>query len=97
AVLIPALVLTAALDMARGEGPNLLVALANAVFLQTIAAPTFGSDAPLWSLAYEFWYYVMFPLLMLVLLGTGSRPARIAAVLAFIAIVFALPPIIVAY
>jgi peptidoglycan/LPS O-acetylase OafA/YrhL len=97
AVLIPALVLTVLFDAARGEWPNLLVALANAAFLQTVAAPTFGSNAPLWSLAYEFWYYVMFPLLVLVIARRGSRKARIAAALATIAIIIALPPIIVAY
>jgi peptidoglycan/LPS O-acetylase OafA/YrhL len=36
--------------------------LANLFFLQNIAAPTFGSDSPLWSLANEFWYYLLFPL-----------------------------------
>jgi len=33
----------------------------NLLFLQTIACPTYGSNAPLWSIAYEFWYYVLFP------------------------------------
>ena len=36
--------------------------LVNAFFLQTIVGPTFGSNGPLWSLAYEWWYYVLFPL-----------------------------------
>ena len=94
AVLLPALVLTALLDMARGEWPDLLVALGNAAFLQTIAVPVFGSNAPLWSLAYEFWYYAMFPLFVFLIAGTGSRPGRIAAALAFVAILFTLPPII---
>lgn len=41
--------------------------LGNLAFLQTILVPTFGSNGPLWSLANEFWYYVWFPaLLMLV-------------------------------
>jgi peptidoglycan/LPS O-acetylase OafA/YrhL len=35
--------------------------LANAVFLQTLVAPVLGSNGPLWSLAYEFWYYLWFP------------------------------------
>ncbi len=38
------------------------VMLANALFLQDIWSPTFGSDTPLWSLSYEFWYYILFPL-----------------------------------
>jgi peptidoglycan/LPS O-acetylase OafA/YrhL len=96
-VLIPALALTALLDTARGEWPSLVVALGNAVFLQTIAVPTFGSNDPLWSLAYEFWYYVTFPLLAFVIIGTRNQAARIAAALASIAIIFALPGIIAAY
>jgi peptidoglycan/LPS O-acetylase OafA/YrhL len=45
--------------------------LANILFMQTIVAPVFGSNGPLWSLANEFWYYVTFPLLLLGLIGGG--------------------------
>ena len=38
--------------------------LANSLFLQTILGPTFGSNGPLWSLAYEWWYYILFPLVL---------------------------------
>ena len=31
-------------------------------FLQTIVCSSFGSNGPLWSIANEFWYYVLFPL-----------------------------------
>ncbi len=34
----------------------------NLFYLQTILCATFGSNGPLWSLANEFWYYVLFPL-----------------------------------
>ncbi len=34
----------------------------NALFLQTILVPHFGTNGPLWSLANEFWYYLLFPL-----------------------------------
>lgn len=38
-----------------------LTALAgNLLFLQDLAVPVFGSNAPLWSLSYEFWYYLWF-------------------------------------
>jgi peptidoglycan/LPS O-acetylase OafA/YrhL len=37
--------------------------LGNAAFVQGILVPTFGSNSPLWSLSYEFWYYVLFGLL----------------------------------
>jgi peptidoglycan/LPS O-acetylase OafA/YrhL len=44
---------------------GILPALGNALFLQEVLVPTFASNGPLWSLAYEFWYYAMFPLLLL--------------------------------
>lgn len=37
------------------------VLLGNFVFLQGIAVPPFGTNGPLWSLAYEFWFYIWFP------------------------------------
>jgi peptidoglycan/LPS O-acetylase OafA/YrhL len=42
---------------------------ANLGMLQTIAAPPFGSNGPLWSLANEFWYYVMGPALAVTIFG----------------------------
>jgi len=39
--------------------------IGNVFFLQTIAVPVFGSDQALWSLANEFWYYLLFPLVLL--------------------------------
>ncbi len=44
---------------------TLPVFLGNLTFLQTIAVAPWGSNGPLWSLAYEFWYYVWFPALAL--------------------------------
>jgi peptidoglycan/LPS O-acetylase OafA/YrhL len=41
------------------------VIAANALFLQGILAPTAGTNNSLWSLAYEWWYYLQFPLLIL--------------------------------
>jgi peptidoglycan/LPS O-acetylase OafA/YrhL len=41
------------------------VMLGNVAFLQTILVPTWGSNGPLWSLAFEFWYYVWFAALAL--------------------------------
>lgn len=39
--------------------------LGNLVFLQEIFVTPYGSNGPLWSLAYEFWYYIWFPALLL--------------------------------
>ena len=37
--------------------------LGNACFLQTVCVNCLGTNGPLWSLANEFWYYALFPLL----------------------------------
>jgi peptidoglycan/LPS O-acetylase OafA/YrhL len=34
----------------------------NLFFLHPMLVRTYGSDGPLWSLSYEFWYYILFPL-----------------------------------
>lgn len=49
-----------------------LTLLGNVLFLQTVAVPIFGSNSPLWSLANEFWYYLLFPMLAMAL---GWMPA----------------------
>ncbi len=48
----------------------------NLFFLQTIAVPTFGSNGPLWSLANEFWYYLVFPAIWVGIFGTMRLGAR---------------------
>ena len=45
-----------------GAGVTWTNLLGNVFFLQTLRTPTFGSDRVLWSLAAEFWYYLLFPL-----------------------------------
>lgn len=54
---------------------SLATLLGNLAFLQTIVVPSYGGDYPLWSLAYEFWYYVAFPLCLLAWMGrtVGAR------------------------
>lgn len=54
------------------EGFGWRVFLANSLFLQTIEVPVFGSNGPLWSLANEFWYYILFPLITCGLSFTGT-------------------------
>jgi peptidoglycan/LPS O-acetylase OafA/YrhL len=47
--------------------------IANLTFQQTILHSAFGSNLPLWSLACEFWYYMLFPLLFFGALGWRRR------------------------
>ena len=73
------------------------VFLGNLFFLQGIDhIPTFGSNAPLWSLSYEFWYYMLFPLMASVFVVHG--PVRWAfAVVAGLILIFIGPSLAVYY
>jgi len=110
-VLIPALVLCAGWDTARlalggAHGAGLLAAvraegvtwklfLSNVLFLQSVRTTTFGSDRVLWSLAAEFWYYMLFPLGLLALRRTTRPGARLAYAAGFLAVaVFVNRPLI---
>jgi peptidoglycan/LPS O-acetylase OafA/YrhL len=77
-VLVPALLLELVWDaigrhvlgtpgLHNGGWLNLL---GNAAFVQDILVPPFGNNPALWSLAYEFWYYVLFGLLVTAALRT---------------------------
>ena len=59
------------------------VLFGNLTFLQTIAVPTWGSNGPLWSLAYEFWFYIWFPALMLVVTRRHFSLALVSLVVAW--------------
>jgi len=50
-----------------------LTFIGNLIFVQTIWVPVYGSNSPLWSLANEFWYYVMFPVLAVALFQQESK------------------------
>lgn len=57
---------------------TLPVFLGNLAFLQTIAVAPWGSNGPLWSLAFEFWYYIWFPALALLVRRQQLSPALLA-------------------
>ena len=66
--------------LAKGLAPeNYGVAtfLGNVFFLQSIITPTFGTNGPLWSLANEFSYYVLFPLMFTLAFGGGGVATRV--------------------
>jgi len=55
---------------------SLGIFVGNLFFLQSIYYPPFGSNMPLWSLSYEFWYYMLFPTLLIALLGRSRFTKR---------------------
>jgi peptidoglycan/LPS O-acetylase OafA/YrhL len=71
--------------------------LGNVAFLQGIRVPPFGSDAPLWSLSYEFWYYLLFPAALLAIGSWRGAGWRIVSALSAMGIVFLLPRGILLY
>jgi peptidoglycan/LPS O-acetylase OafA/YrhL len=62
------------------ERMGVLIFLGNIVGLQTIYVPTFGSNGPLWSLACELWYYLIFPIFLVALFGASLRNRLLALV-----------------
>jgi peptidoglycan/LPS O-acetylase OafA/YrhL len=66
----------AGLETAASLAPSTFIG--NLAFLQTIFVPTFGSNYVLWSLANEFWYYLLFPLFLAPLYTSVSRFWRFA-------------------
>jgi peptidoglycan/LPS O-acetylase OafA/YrhL len=64
--------------------------IGNLFFLQTIVCPTFGSNGPLWSLANEFWYYVLFPVVLAAGMAWRANSIPRAILLAILAICLAI-------
>jgi peptidoglycan/LPS O-acetylase OafA/YrhL len=48
----------------------------NFFYLQSFISPVFGSNGPLWSLSYEFWYYIIFPAMILAIAAWGGIRMR---------------------
>ena len=69
-----------------GQTMTLPAFLGNLAFLQTIFVPAFGSDGALWSLANEFWYYMLFPLGLLALRKTTRFVWRIVFAVLFLGV-----------
>lgn len=67
--------------------------LANIFFMQTIISPVFGLNSPLWSLANEFWYYLLFPLLTVAIgsVGASQHKVRVAVFILAMIIAWCLP------
>jgi len=61
-------------DTASRLAPHIF--FGNLFFLQTILTPFLGTNGALWSLANEFWYYILFPLGMVVLWRTSQLAHR---------------------
>ena len=64
--------------------------IGNIFYLQTIYVEPFAKNEPLWSLAYEAWYYLLFPLIIYIIFSKGSR--RVISVLFLLLLFIILKP-----
>lgn len=71
-------------DIARLLAPHIF--LSNLFFLQTLVTPVFGSNSALWSLANEFWYYILFPIGVLAFRRRSTLIKRVLYISLFLAV-----------
>ena len=95
-VLIPSLLIGGLLDIIRinwttnqnfSDNLTPFIFFGNILFLQVITVPPFGSNLPLWFLTCQFWFYVLFPLLIFFLVQKFSLSKRLLSVILSILIV----------
>ena len=63
----------------------------NLLMLQTIVVPTFGSNAPLWSLSNEAVYYLIGPMVFAAVVGSCSVTSRLSLLTSSLLLLFILP------
>ena len=81
----------------NGNDLSPMAFLGNLLFLQKILVNCFGTNGPIWSLANEFWYYLLFPLGLQAVMRAQSPMARIVALVLIAAICLLLPGSILTY
>lgn len=102
-VLIPALVLCAFWDLIPPYSHDYLGVhtwqcfIGNTFFLQGTLVKTYGCNAALWSLANEFWYYLLFPCAVIALAPTSGWLRRAIHMLLFIAMALFVSPAIMLF
>ena len=64
-----------------------LSAVGNIFFLQGIYVPTVGGNSPLWSLAAEFWYYFLFPAVIVAVWTGVALRTRLVAIVVVVLVV----------
>lgn len=81
----------------HGNDLSLAAFLGNTLFLQKVVVDCFGTNGPIWSLANEFWYYLLFPLGLQIVLRAESPRRRVAAAILVAAICALLPSAMLLY
>ncbi len=79
------------------EANKLTTLIGNLFFLQEIFVPPFGSNGPLWSLSYEFWYYFLFPAALISINPKSTLRIRALSGICAVIIAYFLYPKILIY
>jgi peptidoglycan/LPS O-acetylase OafA/YrhL len=97
-VLIPSLVVSCACVLVDrwflegkafpGAALSAAVLLKNLFFLQFLDGQVFAGNQPLWSLAYEFWFYAIFPLILGIFYHKGHSARLLCLALSVLLAVF---------
>lgn len=82
--LFPALILTGVLYRIRGGRISIWEFLGNLLGLQGVFVPVFGENGPLWSLAYEIWFYILWGGILTVSLGKSPRTGKVAWIIVLV-------------
>jgi peptidoglycan/LPS O-acetylase OafA/YrhL len=97
-VLVPAVALTLVWDAVRASmtgGPSIIAPVStivgNLLFVQGVVVPWLPGNTPLWSLANELWYYLLFPLVLVAIRGrrAGTKLVAASACLALVGLLLA--------
>ena len=76
------------IEFSVAQRSNWLTFVGNALFLQEILVKPFGSNGALWSLSYEFWYYLIFPLLLFAVISNRTAIRWLSRCVAVLILLF---------
>ena len=85
---------TSSMDFSIQGNLNFPTLLANLANLETMISQRLGSNSPLWSLVFEWWYYALFAAVMTLAVKKGPR-TRVIAGAALVVMLLALPHVLV--
>lgn len=71
--------------------------IATLLMQQTVLTDTFGSNSPLWTLAYECWYYILFPLVLSVLYIKEKVVIKVLFIISIVIYLLIYNPLILFY
>jgi len=72
---------------------SLISLIGNLAFLMKVYVPVWGTDGPLWSLAYEWWFYMLYPFFFFVSRKNPWLPFILLSVFSLLANTFTIFPI----